>query len=130
MSCSPRPRLEVLEDRALPTAGETLEGGVLTILGRPLRANTALVSHPASGGVSVTLNGETTTFTDPVTKIVYKGGQRANTVANNTGIEADIRAGNGRNIITGGSGKDVITLGNGNNFVTDAAGDNVIKVGN
>lgn len=88
------PRLEALNDRALPSVTATEVGGVLTITGDQ-RANTIEVNDTGGSGtdaVTVTVDGQALelNLSDPVTKIVVKAGGGQDDVSYNlTGDFAD-----------------------------------------
>jgi hypothetical protein len=149
MKRSMRPGLETLEDRSLMSASAILSNGVLTITGDANAANTALVTQSTGMGpttTTVSLDGQKSTFTSPVQKIVYNGGNLGDTFSNETAVSATITVGNGANYITDtgaaskivagngannihASGKDTISVGSGANVIYDVAAPSNITLG-
>lgn len=123
--------LEGLEDRCVPSANSvTLQGGVLNILTDTRSDHTAVISQPTTGGVMVQLDNKQFQFTDAVTQIVYRGGDKKDNVQNSTAINATIDGSKGDDILVGGTANDTIDGGAGDNFIQDSGGTNVLKAGN
>jgi hypothetical protein len=124
MSRFKRPGLEALEDRNLMSTVSLLNG-VLTLQGDANAANVGAVTQSTSGGVTTThvsLDGQSTSYTAAVNKIVFQGGAVGDYFTNATGVNASVTSGNGNNNIHAGSGTDTISLGSGANVVYDAKG--------
>jgi hypothetical protein len=123
--------LETLEERALLSANSVmLQNGLLNIVATPNVAHTAVVSTPTTGTVQVQLDGQTYTFTDPVTQLNYTGGNKGDTFTNLTSIGGDLAFGRGNNVINSKASGESIVAGNGKNFIQDFAPGNVIVAGN
>jgi serralysin len=122
--------LERLEERALLSASSvTLQGGLLNIVTSPNQHHTAVVSQTNST-VQVQLDGQTYTFTDPVTQLNYTGGNKGDNFTNLTTIGGFLAFGNGNNVVNSKAGGEAIVVGNGKNFVQDFAAGNTIVAGN
>jgi hypothetical protein len=123
--------LEKLEERALLSANSvTLQNGLLNIVANPAEHHTALISQTANNAVQVQLDGHTFTFTDPVTRVNYTGGNRGDNVTDLVNVGGFFALGNGNNVINSKASGQTIVAGNGKNFIQDFAAGNTIVAGN
>jgi hypothetical protein len=123
--------LERLEERSLLSANSVLlQNGLLNIVATPQAHHTAVVSTTSTNAVQVQLDGQTYTFTNPVTQINYTGGNKGDQFTNLTSVGGFLAFGNGDNIVNSKAANEAIIAGNGNNFVQDFAGNGSIIAGN
>lgn len=128
-----RPRLEALEDRALPATGASptavLRGGLLTITGT--EANDSAVVSAAQGQVFVRMTSGGATRTQSfrgaqVTRVDFYGLGGNDTYTNLTAIRGQAIGGTGNDTLTGGSGSDYLFGGDGDDTLNGGAGNDVI----
>jgi hypothetical protein len=148
-----RPRLEVLEQRDVPTI--TLSGGILTILGTSaadvatvqINSNNTLtpyddsvVATRTSGGQTETqsfalwhtflgLNGQPPIHVQQVKGIVFHGGAGNDVFWNHTGIPATAFGDDGNDSLHAGSGGDTLYGGTGDDNLFGGAGKDVLDGG-
>jgi Ca2+-binding RTX toxin-like protein len=134
-----RPHLstvELLEGRRLLSAA--IVEGVLNVDGTA-DADEIIVSlnttDPAATKLDVKLNGEVSSFPlADVTSLKISGGGGADVItidetAGTITLAAQILGGNGKDILTGGSGNDSLDGGNGKDVLTSGAGDDTLVGG-
>jgi hypothetical protein len=124
MACGSRsnrfiPRLEVLNERALPSVTAEVEGGILRILGDQ-QANDIVINDNGTSGtdaITVTVDGEPLDFTltEAVTDVVVKSAGQQDTVTYNltadlaTTRTVEVWLGNQHDTFTGNLGAWAVT---------------------
>ena len=132
----PHCSFEALEGRRLLSA--SLAEGVLSVEGTD-DADEIVVSlnatDPAASMLDVKINGEVSSFAlADVTSLKISGGHGADVITiDETGgaitLAAEIFGGNGKDVLTGGSGNDKLDGGNGKDVLNGGAGDDTLTGG-
>ena len=124
-----RPRLECLDDRAMPSI--TLVEGVLTVIGSGA-ADGITVWKPAADRIQVDISntGETRRMAlANVTKIVIRGGALPDRIILGDGVirPTEIFGGRGGDNIRGGGGVDTIHGGRGHDSIQGGGGNDILE---
>lgn len=124
-----RPRLECLDDRAMPSI--TLAEGVLTVIGSGA-ADGITVWKPAADRIQVDISntGETRRVAiAKVTKIVIRSGALGDRIILGDGVTlpTEIFGGRGGDFIRGGGGVDTIHGGRGHDTIQGGAGNDILE---
>jgi Ca2+-binding RTX toxin-like protein len=123
-----QPKLEVLEDRYVPTITATglTADGVLAIVGSA-KADIVVVSENGNQINVASENGVVKSFdASKVKSIIITTGDSADVIVNATNRLAIIYAGNGDDFVAGGSGTDIIFGGTGNDYLFGQGGSDVL----
>ena len=130
--------IQQLEDRRLLSAAPAIVEGVLKVEGTDdadqivISLNT---SDPLATKLDVTLNGVVTSFDlSVVTGIEISGGNGADVIkidetAGAITLPAKLLGGNGKDVLTGGSGNDHLDGGNGKDVLVGGMGDDTLAGG-
>lgn len=123
------PRVEALEDRAVPTV--SLDGSTLNILGS-VRSDRVQVFADART-ITVVVTGaaaQTQTYKlSDVTRVVFRGLAGNDRFANETPVACAVYGGGGNDVFQGGAGNDLIDGGGGNDLLLGGAGDDTLVGG-
>lgn len=107
-------------------SGIALDQGVITITGNG-GVDTVVVSTPYRGGISVSRNGFTQTFsTTGITKIVFYGNAGDDSFANGTSVPCEVYGGDGNDTLSGSGGDDFIVGGYGQDVIRGYGGNDVL----
>src|SRR5262245_43250616 len=119
--------VDALEKRML--CDITLAGGVLSLVGDPVAANSAAVILRRTGKFTATLHVQSKELTlSDVTFIRIIGGVGADTVSVDTGIRAPafIQTRDGNDTVQGGGGNDTVHAGGGDDVISGRTGDDFL----
>jgi len=124
-----RPRLECLDDRALPSI--TLAEGVVTVIGSG-NADAVTVWRPTADHVQIDIanTSESRRFAIAnVTRMVIRGGAKADRIILGDGVmlSTEIFGGRGGDYIRGGGGADTIHGGRGNDTIQGRGGNDILE---
>lgn len=107
-------------------SGIALDQGVITITGGS-GSDVVNISTPYRGGITVTRNSFTETFsTSGITKIVFYGNAGDDSFTNGTSLPCEVYGGDGNDTLSGGRGNDFIIGGYGQDTIRGNAGDDVL----